>query len=193
MYKPALIFSSFLLLMVPCYGYEGKVIKVYDGDTLTVKTKDKKIHKVRLARIDCPEKDQSHGEAARKHVSDLVLNQTVSVNVRDTDRYKREVADVVLPGGICLNESLVLQGHAWWYQQYAKDDLKLKGYQDEARAAKRGLWSNDLAMAPWQWRKERKAEKKTALERVKEFLSLPATIREMHRQRIYWEVWNENR
>lgn len=34
---------------------EGKVVKVSDGDTITILTSDKKQVKIRLSGIDCPE------------------------------------------------------------------------------------------------------------------------------------------
>lgn len=46
--------------------------------------------------------------------SELAFGQTVTVKVRDTDRYRRLVAEVMLPEGRSLNHELVAAGLAWW-------------------------------------------------------------------------------
>jgi hypothetical protein len=63
------------------------------------------------------------------------------------------VAEVVLPDGKLLNHELVGQGMAWWYRKYAPADRELERLEQEARAAKRGLWSQPGAVPPWEWRK----------------------------------------
>ncbi|WP_422927028.1 thermonuclease family protein [Singulisphaera sp. PoT] len=44
-------------------------------------------------------------------------------------------------------------GWAWWYDAYAKFDGELKRLEDEARAARRGLWADKAPTPPWDWRK----------------------------------------
>ncbi len=41
---------------------------------------------------------------------------------------------------------------AWVYDRYVTD-RSLYQLQDEAKAAKRGLWEDDSPVAPWEWRK----------------------------------------
>ena len=76
----------------------------------------------------------------------------MKIHKRETDRYGRTVAKVVLPDGRSLNQELVRQGLAWWYRQYAPHDQILAGLEAEARAAKRGLWSERNPVPPWEWR-----------------------------------------
>jgi len=73
--------------------------------------------------------------------------------VRDIDRYKRIVAEIILPDGRNLNQEPVRAGMPWWYRQFAKGDAVLPGLEQEARAAKRGLWADPLPVPPWEWRK----------------------------------------
>ena len=47
---------------------------------------------------------------------------------------------------------LVRDGLAWHYLQYAPKDAQLAELQAEARAARRGLWAEAGAVAPWDWR-----------------------------------------
>jgi endonuclease YncB( thermonuclease family) len=51
---------------------EGIVVKVSDGDTITVLDSDKVQHRVRIAGIDAPEKNQPFGNASRKRLGELV-------------------------------------------------------------------------------------------------------------------------
>jgi hypothetical protein len=44
-------------------------------------------------------------------------------------------------------------GYAWWYRKYVPHDKELERLEKEAREAKRGLWSDPHAIAPWECRK----------------------------------------
>lgn len=55
----------------------GKVVRVTDGDTITILDADKIQHKVRLAGIDAPEKAQAFGERSRDSLEDLVAGRSV--------------------------------------------------------------------------------------------------------------------
>ncbi len=68
----------------------GKVVKVADGDTLTLLTDGRQI-KVRLAEIDTPEKGQPFGNKAKQALAEMVFGKQVKVIVVDVDRYGRTV------------------------------------------------------------------------------------------------------
>jgi micrococcal nuclease len=55
---------------------EGKIIGVKDGDTYVI-LKDKTPITIRLAHIDCPEKKQAYGQAAKKFGSDFCFGKEV--------------------------------------------------------------------------------------------------------------------
>jgi endonuclease YncB( thermonuclease family) len=131
--------------------FSARVIGVTDGDTLTV-LRDKSRVKIRLHGIDCPESGQDFGTQAKKKTSELAFGQVVKVQEHGLDRYGRTVADVILPAGRSLNQELVGQGFAWWFRKYAPHDSKLSQLEAEARAAKRGLWSQPNPIPPWEWR-----------------------------------------
>jgi micrococcal nuclease len=104
--------------------------------------------RIRLWGIDCPESKQPFGTRAKQYTGDLAFGQTVMVRVRDIDRYKRTVAEIILPDGRNLNQELVRAGLAWWYQQYARRELILRDLEEEARAARRGLWADPQPPPP---------------------------------------------
>ncbi len=129
----------------------ARVVAVSDGDTLTVLHEQTRV-RIRLHGIDAPETGQEYGSRAKQLASSLAFGEAVEVRVRDTDRYGRTVADVILPDGRSLNREMVAAGMAWWYRKYAPDDGVLVRLEAEARAAGRGLWSQPDPVPPWSWR-----------------------------------------
>jgi micrococcal nuclease len=106
----------------------GQVIKVYDGDTITIATRlpfnESPLYRlsVRLNGIDSPEikgKDVSDEEKAaaivtRDFVSSLILHKYVKLENIQNEKYGRVLADVYLDD-IHLNALLIDQGYAVKY------------------------------------------------------------------------------
>ena len=57
---------------------EGKVVKVADGDTITVRV-GRERHRIRLQGIDAPERKQPYGRASGRALSALVAGKQVRV------------------------------------------------------------------------------------------------------------------
>jgi endonuclease YncB( thermonuclease family) len=131
-------------------AFQGKVIGVADGDTITV-LNERRPETIRLNGIDAPEKGQAFGARAKQFTAHLAFGQLVQVIVRDQDRYGRTVADVRLPDGWRLNHEIVRGGYAWWFRRYSSD-ASLEAAESEARTARRGLWADARPIAPWEWR-----------------------------------------
>lgn len=107
--------------------------------------------------IEWPEKRQPFGTRARQFTGDMAFGKDVTVRVIDVDRYGRTVGEVILPDGLSVNRELVRAGLAWWYRQYARKDRDLERLEASARAARSGLWADADPVAPWEWRKTRRA------------------------------------
>jgi len=143
-------------LMVSAVEYSGRVVGISDGDTLTllvpVGASFRQL-KVRLAEIDTPESKQPYGTRARQALSDLAFNKQARVVVQDSDRYGRTVGRVYV-GSTDVNAEMIRQGAAWVYRQYAHD-RSLFVLEDQAKAAKEGLWGlpETQRCPPWDWRK----------------------------------------
>jgi micrococcal nuclease len=136
------------------WTFTGKVVAVKDGDTIEVMHEGRPV-RVRLAHVDCPEGGQPFGKAARQYTSALCHGRTVRVERTDRpDRYGRAIALVHVDGS-CVNRALVSAGYAWHYTAYSKD-ASYAALEREARVAGRGLWADPHAMAPWEWRKQRR-------------------------------------
>lgn len=134
----------------------GKVVKLHDGDSFELLRGDRTVG-VRVFGIDCPERSQPFGARAKALSADLIGNQDVTIIVHDVDRYGRTVGDVVLADGRHLSHELLRAGLAWYYRRY-DNDPELDRLEAEARAARRGLWSDPHPVAPWNYRKARRAE-----------------------------------
>lgn len=82
-----------------------------------------------------------------------------------TDRYGRKVCKVWVQPADCPTCGLTLDvglaqisaGLAWWYRAYAKeqsaeDQGRYESEENESRLRKRGLWVENSAVPPWEWR-----------------------------------------
>src|SRR5262245_48642850 len=79
----------------PPHSFEAKVVKIADGDTITVLL-DKRQHRIRLEGIDAPEKGQAYGTKARQALADKIFDETVRVEWKKRDRYGRIIGRVYL-------------------------------------------------------------------------------------------------
>ena len=125
---------------------------VIEGDTITVGTA-----RIGLYGIAAPERDQicRHdgqswpcGLAAVSALRRKVHGQTVTCAARGKDQSHRTLAVCVL-GAEDLGAWLVAEGWAVAYRRYSTD---YASQENEARAARRGLWSGEFEM-PWDWRR----------------------------------------
>ena len=130
--------------------WTGRVVVVADGDTLEV-MRDGRAVRVRLAGIDAPETGQPWSRRARARLAELVFHRDVTVHVRDVDRYGRDVVDVMTSDGRRVNDVLVAEGLAWFYEAHSNDG-ELERLEIEARAGRRGVWSDRNPTPPWVWR-----------------------------------------
>lgn len=104
---------------------ECKVIKVYDGDTITVAAflkGDPECYKfqVRLNGIDSPEmrgsseNEKKHAIISRDALSEQILNKIIKLEIKGKEKYGRLLADV-LYNGKNMNEWMVQNGYAVKY------------------------------------------------------------------------------
>lgn len=148
------VFMSFTL---KAETLKGKVVRVADGDTLTVLDETQTQHKVRLNKIDAPEKKQAYGEASKKHLSQYVFGKDVKVEFEKRDRYGR-ILGIVYLGALDVNLQMVKDGYAWHYKFYDKTTSYAEA-EKEAREKKLGLWVDPNPVEPYQFRKMKRGKK----------------------------------
>ena len=150
-----------------------KVSRVIDGDTfegrMTVNSKEAynpgvnpwayELTKViiRISGIDAPERGQYYGDVATLHLQWLISGKTVGLKLKQRDSYGRWIATAYLD---CADiaEELLKEGLAWHYKEH---DCNICYAQLEAEAKQdgRGLWCDDRAVPPWEWRRMSKYER----------------------------------
>lgn len=127
------------------------VRSVTDGDTLTVDDG----RRVRLAQVDAPETNECFGAESTLALRALVDGQRVELrqpsNGPERDRYGRTLAEVSV-AGVSVNEQLVRDGAAEWYEEFASEDAdlaaRLRAAERDAQSAGKGLWSGCTIPAP---------------------------------------------
>ncbi len=134
-----------------------KVTHVGDGDSFKANLGLFPIE-VRIYGIDAPEYTQAHGKEARNALAKLVENKNISIQALETDSYKRAISIVYLPNGKILQEELLKNGEAWLYTYYCKHAIckEWKKLEEEAKSKKIGLWANNKATPPWEYRRKNK-------------------------------------
>ncbi|MDP3211742.1 thermonuclease family protein [Methylotenera sp.] len=133
----------------------GRVVGVSDGDTLTILDPSNTQFKIRLAAIDAPEKAQPFGQRGKQKLSDLCYGKIANVKVVSIDRYERTVGEVDC-ADVNANVAMVHSGLAWVYRKYDKGYGHLYRLEEDARNARRGLWTDNNPTPPWEWRKAKR-------------------------------------
>ena len=125
---------------------------VIDGDTIDISGT-----RIRLLAIDAPELEQACSDAqgrswdcgsvAARELRNHVNEQDLKCESSRQDQYRRVLAICFMPDGSDVNAWMVRQGWAVAF----RTTKRYRPEQDEAAAAKRGLWAGAFAM-PWEWR-----------------------------------------
>jgi endonuclease YncB( thermonuclease family) len=139
--------------------FEGQVVGVQDGDTITVLDSSNANHRIRLLGIDAPETGQAFGTQSKQSLSEAIFNKVVTIEWSKHDRYGRIVGKVLMNGrDVCLDQ--VTAGMAWHYKYYQDDqtpaDRQLYAAAEvAARASNFGLWIDPNPVPPWDFRRQR--------------------------------------
>jgi len=160
-----MIWPFLIVLMFTCSSpayvhadtLKGQVVKVADGDTITVQDDQGQKHRIRLAGIDAPEMNQPYGLHSKNNLRSLVAGQTVKVEYEKRDRYNRIVGKVLIDG-LDVGLEQVRVGLAWHYKRYqgeqSSEDRQLYAdYEKAAQSRRMGLWAGPESVAPWEWRR----------------------------------------
>lgn len=158
-----------------------QVKQVDDGDTITVTDVSNQEIRVRFACIDTAEVPHSDteknsdsptdtnqflwGNKAKERLKILIQQggSQVRLNIVDTDRYGRKVAEVRLPDGTFAQQVLVKEGLAMVYRQYIKScpsATDIEQAEAEAKQQQLNIWADSQFTPPWDWRHNKKLNSK---------------------------------
>jgi micrococcal nuclease len=140
---------------------QSKVMQVKDGDTIVVSpVEGGEFFICRLYGIDAPEiphgnkPGQPFGEESTKELKKIILGQDVIAEIRDKDKYGREVC-VIRKDGTDINREMIKKGMAWAYRKYLKPPYASEyiDAESDARGKGLGLWKESQPQPPWEHRK----------------------------------------
>jgi endonuclease YncB( thermonuclease family) len=138
------------------FGPEARIVSI-DGDTLRAGNGAE----YRIFAIDAPELKQTCeeangkewlcGRAAKVKLTKLINGGEVTCEVKDTDRFGRNVALCSAAGVPDIGEALVRDGYA--IDLGGKTGYAYADVEQEAREAKRGIWRGSF-QRPSEWRQD---------------------------------------
>ncbi len=140
---------------------EAQVIKVHDGDTVTLQIKNI-FHKTRLIGIDAPEMNQRPwGRRAKEYLIDI-MNHTdwtvfVETDVITHDKYGRLLAYLWSKQKELVNEKMILEGNAQLFTipPNVRYVSTFTNAEQRARQEKKGIWGEKgLKESPAEYRKK---------------------------------------
>lgn len=132
----------------------AKVVGVKDGDTVVVLDSLNYQTTLRLAEVDCPEKNQPFGTKAKQFTSDQIYLKKIKYIVTDTDRYGRSIAMIYYDNdNKYLSAEIIKAGMGWHYKRYSTS-IELANFELKAKKEKKGLWVDNNPINPSDWRKQ---------------------------------------
>ena len=130
------------------FDLSGLVVRVVDGNAISLLDDAKEQHTVRLHGVDTPMRGQPFSDAASNVLSGLVEGKKVDVETMEIDRFGRALG-VLWLDGVNINLEMVKSGYASWNRQHAGYDDELEEAEKIARDEGRGLWVNPGTEPSW--------------------------------------------
>lgn len=143
--------SSSTIIIPNAKSWISGQVRVVDGDTIDVKGT-----RIRLHGIDAPEKGQrcenegkfyNCGQKAASFLRQITANTEVVCSPMSQDRYGRTIATCSI-GEADLGATMVANG---WALAYRKYNLIYVPFEDQAKQARRGIWTGQF-LSPHKWR-----------------------------------------
>jgi len=134
----------------------GRVIKIVDGDTYDILINGKQL-RIRMDGIDAPERGQPYSKISKEYLGRLCDGETIRLEIKSKDRFGRTVAKSWVSGNRELGAEMIRAGMAWHFKKYS-DDIRLGKLEQQARQERVGLWADPKPIAPWDYRKMKRAK-----------------------------------
>ncbi len=112
---------------------------------------------VRINGIDAPERGQFYGDVATLHLQWLISGKAVGLKLKQRDMYGRWIA-TAYHDGTDIGAEMLKEGLAWHYKE-VDGNPRYAQLEAEAKLAGLGLWCDDRAVPPWEWRRMSKYER----------------------------------
>lgn len=143
-----------ILFLLSCNAHKVVVKKVIDGDSFYLADHSE----VRIYGLDCPEATRGHiqpfGIEATSFTRNLIEGKTVTIVIKDHDKYHRKVCKVILSDGNDLSQLIIKAGLAWTYSRYSP--ILYQNEELQAKSKRIGLWASNEPEPPFLYRKQSK-------------------------------------
>lgn len=138
----------FIPIALYSQSFEGKVIRVIEGDVLLFQTTDSTFT-VRLYGVDAPDIGQIFSTETIKYLEDYLW---ADARITMKKNFNQDGINVTLSiRDKNINKELVKNGYAW-YDRIHCVDADLARSEEQARDKKLGLWINKNPVPPWEFR-----------------------------------------
>jgi len=100
--------------------FRATVTNVHDGDTVTLKWKERDFEfRMRLRDIDAPELNMTGGHESRDHLKNLIEGKEVDILIDPKNRVEKwgRLMGDILSGGSQMSEEMIRSGHAVPFDQ----------------------------------------------------------------------------
>lgn len=146
---------------------EGNAVLIHDGDTLTMVTGNRKVHKIRLRGCDAPEEKQPQAERSKENLGVMIQGMDVTVVLSGAEM-DGAYFGTVYSDGKDVGLELIRLGMAWYS---TRNDLPMSGEEirkylqaeKQARDSRAGIWSEPTRLSPWDFRAGNKAASPAAV------------------------------
>lgn len=142
------------LLVGTCHAFQGKIMEVSKGDTVTVSVEGT-VQEVRLYGVMCPVRGQPFYDKARDLVRVWVLQKNAEIIpvFKDSDGMTNALVRVEASQDY-VNSKLISFGMAWVKPLCrGKFCVEWKRLESLAQQNGVGLWSESPSIPPWEWEK----------------------------------------
>lgn len=106
--------------------FRAKVIKVHDGDTITVRTNFRDFDfPIRFANIAAPELNEEGGHESQSVLEGLILNQKVDILINKDNRVGKwgRLIGEIISQGLSINDDMVRKGFAVPFSQRKESSI----------------------------------------------------------------------
>ena len=120
-------------------------------------------HRIRLAGIDAPEKNQPYGDVSTQGLIELVSGKTVTIEYKKRDRYERIVGKVLVnpPGDVfcmaldCVKKidaglEQIKARLAWHLPFFIRNSLEGRGAKSIIRHLRASFFLKQSIQHPWE-------------------------------------------
>ena len=111
--------------------FTARVIKVHDGDTITVRWEDRDFDfPVRFLDTNAPELNEPQGKESKLWLEGRILNEFVEIKINKNNRVGKfgRILGTIIHGGLSMNEMSITSGQSTPFDK--RDEGQIPDFED---------------------------------------------------------------